>query len=184
MVKKIKYTVTIRTLAILLLFAMFHYVAGYRLMYSLGILYTKEEAKQCISEKSNVKKLTFCDTDYNSLKWSEQNKEFSFNNQMYDVVNIQKLGANYQVTAYPDDPETELITAFHNFEKEFFHPDQSSKGAKSAETIMDSFQKEYTPVSEFKINIFTVSGLFLPSNVATQHLLTSTDNIWHPPAIC
>jgi len=164
---------------------MFHYVAGYRLMYSLGILYSKEEAKSYISEKNNtLQKLTLTASDYNSLKWSEENKEFSFNNQMYDVTGIQKAGDNYILTVYTDDKETGWVSSLHNFEKQLFHPDQSAKGAKSAENIMSSFQKDCTPASDFKINIFAFTGLFQPEAAVQQHPLQVSDNIWHPPAGC
>jgi len=179
---KVKFPTYIRTVAMVMLFAMFHYVAGYRLLYSLGIIYTKDEAKECMVEKNNIKKLTFSAADYASLKWSEENKEFSFHNQMYDVVSIQKSGNSYTVTAYSDDPETELITAFHHFESELFHPDQSNKGAKSAEDVLSAFQKDFTPPSEFKINISSLHRITYHEVAVQQHPLQITDNIWHPPA--
>lgn len=174
-------SVYVRAMAMVMLFAMFHYVAGYRLMYSLGILYTKDEAKVCMVEKSNIKKLTLSVTDYNSLKWTEANKEFSFNNIMYDLVSIQKTGDDYIVNAYLDDPETELVAAFHHFESELFHPDQSNKSAKSAEDIMSSFQKDCTPAYVFKAHIFSLTMVFRPAIAVTQHPLQVSDNIWHPP---
>jgi hypothetical protein len=178
---KSRYSVHIRAVAIVMLFAMFHYVAGYRIMYSLGIIYTKDQAKECMVEKSNIKKIALSASDYNSLKWTEENKEFSFNNQMYDLVSIQKSGNTYSINAYVDDPETELVTAFHHFESELFHPDQSNKGAKSAEDIMSAFQKDFTPPSEFKINLFAFTGLFEPIVAIQQHPLQISNSIWHPP---
>jgi hypothetical protein len=178
---RLRYSVCARTMAIVMLFAMFHYVAGYRLMYSLGILYAKDEAKTCMTDQNNIKKFTLSSPDYNSLKWTEEKKEFSINNQMYDLVNVQKSGYIYTITAYVDDPETELITALHHFESELFHPDQSNKGAKSAEDVMSAFQKDCTPVSEFKINVFTLTKLFQPVVAVQQHPLKISDNIWHPP---
>jgi len=180
---KSRYTVYVRATAIIMLFAMFHYVAGYRLMYSLGILYTKDEAKECMVGKTNIKKLTFSASEYNSLQWSEQSKEFSFNNQMYDVVSMEVSGNSHIITAYADDPETELVTAFHNFEKEIFHPDQSAKGAKSADDIMSAFQKDCTPTTEFKIDIFASDGLIQPCYSIPIWSGQVSDNIWHPPAI-
>ena len=166
---KLRFPVYVRVMAIVLLIAMFHYVAGYRLMYSLGILYSKEEAKECMVQKSsNIQKLTLSTAEYNSLKWSEANKEFSYSNEMYDVVGIQKSGVNYIITVYADNDEMEWLTAFHDLEKEIFHPDQNSKGAKSAEDVMSSFQKECTTVSEFKINTFA-TGLFQPTYAVKQH---------------
>jgi hypothetical protein len=181
---KSRFPVYVRGIALVLLFAMFHYVAGYRLLYSMGILYAKDEAKTCMTEKNNTKKFSFSSGDYTSLKWTEKNKEFSFHNQMYDVLNIEKAGDIYTVSVYADDPETELVTAFHHFENELFHPDQSNKSTKSAEDIMSSFQKEFTPISEFKINIFSATRLF-QSEVAThQYPLQIANSIWHPPLFC
>lgn len=102
---------------------------------------------------------------------------------MYDVVNIQKSGSDYILTVYVDNPETELMTTFHNFEKELFHPDQSNKSTKSAEDIMSAFQKDFTPASEFKINIFPFPGLMQPIIVAQQRPLQVSGDIWHPPTL-
>ena len=183
MTPKKEYPVYVRAIAFIMLVAMFHYVAGYRLMYSLGILYAKEQAKECMVEKSNIQKLTLSAADFNSLKWTEHNKEFSFNNEMYDVTGIQKSGDNYIITVYTDDKETGWVSSFHNFEKEMFHSDQSNKGAKSAEDIMSSFQKEYTTVSEFTINIFA-TGLSQPAFDAQQHPQQISHTIWQPPVNC
>jgi hypothetical protein len=173
--------VYVRAIAFIMLIAMFHYVAGYRLMYSLGILYSKEEAKECMVEKSNIQKLTLSASDYNSLKWTEDNKEFSYNNGMYDVISIQKSGDSFIIKVFADDKETGWVSALHSYEKDFFHPDQSTKGAKSAEDVMSSFQKDCTPASGFKITVFA-SGLSKPSVACISgHSLQVSDNIWHPP---
>ena len=177
------YPVYVRIIAFTMLIAMFHYMAGYRLMYSLGILYSKEQAKECMVEKNNIQKLTLSATDFNSLKWTEDNKEFTFQSEMYDVTGIQKTGNNYLITVYTDDKETGWVSSFHDFEKEIFQPEQSNKGAKSAEDVMSSFQKEYTAVSEFKINIFATELSQLQSD-AQQHPQQISHTIWHPPVNC
>lgn len=64
----------IRGVAIVLLFAMFHYVAGYRLLYSLGIIYSKMQAKECMADKTGIKKITFSASGYNTLKWTQKTK--------------------------------------------------------------------------------------------------------------
>jgi len=182
---KPKFPVYVRAITVVMLFAMFHYMVGYRLMYSFGILYAKGEAKECMIKKNNnTQKLTFSTTDYNSLKWTEKGKEFSLNNEMYDVVSIQKAGDNYTMTVYSDKTETGWVASLHDYEKELFHPDQTTKGTKSAEDVMSSFQKEYTPSSEFKIHIFASMGLNRPNNAVQRHPLQVSDNIWHPPTIC
>jgi hypothetical protein len=185
MAAKLRLSVYVRATAFIMLIAMFHYVAGYRLMYSIGILFAKQEAKECMVEKNtNIKKLTLSASDYNSIKWTEDNKEFSFNNEMYDVSSIQKSGDNYIITVYADDKETQWTSSYHNLEKQIYHPDQSSKGNKSAEEIMSAFQKEFTPVSQFKINSFASTGLRLTTIVDWHYALSLPDNIFHPPSNC
>jgi hypothetical protein len=179
---KLRSPVYVRATAIVILFAMVHYMVGYRLLYSLGILYTKDEAKQCTVDNTKNKKFTLSAAEYKALKWTEENEEFSLNNQMYDVASIKKTGTNYTITAYADDPETELVTAFHNFESALFQPDQSNKSAKSAEDIMSAFQKECTPAAQFKINVFALNRLFQPVVICLGgQSLQVSDNIWHPP---
>jgi hypothetical protein len=178
------FPIYIRVVAIVMLFAMFHYMVGYRLVNSLGIICAKDEAKGMVKNNSNIKKLILTASDYSSLKWTEKNKEFSFNNEMYDVVSIQKLGNAYVVSVYCDDKETSWIASLNNCEKEIFHPDQSAKGTKSVEDIMSSFQKNYTPASEFKICIYPSVGLIRTVVAVQQHPLLTPNNIWHPPTIC
>jgi hypothetical protein len=182
---KSKTPIHIRAMAIVMLFAMFHYMVGYRLMYSLGILYAKDEAKECMNMKNNsTQKITLSASEYNSLKWTEKDKEFSFNNEMYDVVSIQKAGNKYIITVYSDNTETSWVTSLHNYEKELFYPDQTTKGAKSAEDIMSSFQKDYTSAPEFKLHIFACTGHIQPGMDIQQHPLQVPKNIWHPPTVC
>jgi len=170
-----------RAIALVMLFAIFHYVAGYRLVYSLGILYSKEQAKECMAEKNNTHKLTLTASEYYSLNWSEPNKEFSFNHIMYDVLAIEKSGEFYILNVYSDADETHWVAAFHDFEKEMFHPDQSTKGAKSAEDIASSFQKDYSTETELIVNFAALNSVTLPFVAVQQHSLRITNTIWHPP---
>jgi hypothetical protein len=181
---KSTFPVYIRTIAFVMLVAVFHYVAGYRLMYSLGILFAKQEAKECMIEKKNqVSKLTLTASEFKSLTWTEDNKEFSFNNEMYDVTGIQKSGDNYIITIYMDDKETQWTSSYNDFEKQVYSTDQPSKSNKSAEEIMSAFQKEFTPVSAFKINSFASTNLRLNTIANGQYSLSLPDNIFHPPSI-
>lgn len=181
---KSRFSIYVRATAMVMLFAMFHYMMGYRLMYSLGILYAKDEAKECMVEKkANTQQLTISASDYSSLKWTEKGKEFSLNNEMYDIVSIEKSGDDYVITVYGDIKETGWVASLHSYEKELFHPDQTTKGAKSAEDVMASFQKDYTPASEFKINIFASPGLIQVTIAVQQQPLQISNSIWHPPTI-
>ncbi len=164
---------------------MFHYVAGYRLMYSIGIFLAKQEAKECMVEKKDhVKKITLSASDYSSLKWTEDNKEFSFNNEMYDVSAIQKSGSNYIITVFVDDKETQWVTSYHDFEKQIYHADQSNKGTKSAEELSSAFQKEFAPEVQLTIDNSEFTVVKMPVVAIMQHTLSLPDNIFHPPSNC
>jgi hypothetical protein len=177
-----RFPICIRAMAIVMLFAMFHYMVGYRLIYSLGILYAKEQAKECMVKKTiNTKTLTLSASDYNSLKWTKKNKEYTLHNEMFDVVSIKKNVDTYIITVYGDKTETAWIASLHNYEKEIFHPDQTAKGTKSADDIMTGFQKDFTPPSKFKIHIFASTGLIQPVIAVQQHPLQIPNTIWHPP---
>ena len=174
--------VCFRAIAFVMLIAMFHYVAGYRLMYSLGILFAKQEAKECMVEKkAETQKITLTASEYQSLQWTEDNKEFSLNNEMYDVVSIQKSGDSYIINVYSDDKETQWTANYHDFEKQIYHSDQSSKSNKSAEEVMSSFQKEFTPPSQFVISNLQFTVIKTPAVAFEQHSLSLPDNIFHPP---
>jgi len=182
---KPRYSIVVRTIAMAMLFAMFHYMVGYRLIYSLGVLHAKEEAKESIGEKgNNIKTLTLTASEFDSLKWTEKGKEFVYNNDMYDMAGIQRSGDNYTITVFCDVDETNWVASLHNYEKEFFHPDQSAKGTKSAESIMSSFQKDFTPPTEFKVPFFSSKGPSQPIFAVQQHILKISTSIWHPPVNC
>lgn len=180
----------IRATAFLMLLAMFHYVAGYRLIYSIGILFAKQEAKECMVEKNqnertqNFVSLHLSASDYASLKWTEDNKEFFFNNEMYDVSSIQKWGDSYVITVFVDDKETQWTSSYHDFEKEIYHSDQSSKGAKPAEELSSAFQKEFTPETQLTIYNSQCTIVKMPVVVIRQHSVSLPDNIFHPPSNC
>jgi hypothetical protein len=182
---KLGFSIYVRATAMVMLFAMLHYTVGYRLMYSLGILYAKDGAKECIvDKKATTQQLILSASDYSSLKWTERGKEFSLNNEMYDIVSVEKSGDDYVVTVYSDIKETGWVASLHSYEKELFHPDQTTKGTKSAEDVMSSFQKEYSPASEFKLNVFASVGLNQPISAVQLQPLQISNSIWHPPTVC
>lgn len=59
-------------------------------------------------EALDLTSLRFTTAAFNKLEW-KHNKEFKWNNVMYDVVRIQKLANGYEVLAYEDQIETEII---------------------------------------------------------------------------
>lgn len=179
---KSRFSVYVRAMAIVMLFAMFHYVAGYRLMYSLGILYAKQQAKECMTEKnSNIKKLTLSASDYNSLKWTEKNKEFSYNNDLYDVINIQKSLDKYIITVYYDKTETGWVASLHNVEKRIYSSPQHTND-KSTD-IVNNIYKEYIPSESLIPSFYAQVLISIKAKCVLVSVSAKIDDIWHPPAI-
>lgn len=175
-------TSLLRAISVLLLFVMFHYVAGYRLLYGLNILLVKQNSKETIkSNRSNIEKLTLSLSEFNSLKWTEELKEFNYKNQLFDVVNIEKSGSCYVISVYHDINESSCQNAYHDVENELFHSDQSSKGAKPIEDVLSSLQKDCTPAVEFTFNIYSGDMLSYHAVADRQPTLRLPCHVWHPP---
>lgn len=150
--KVIKHTpIWIRTIALSMLLAMTYYFAGYRLVYYLLTKDAKSFATAEIKNKNTrLETLVFNKTDFADLKWTEKNKEFSFEGSLYDIVNITKTTEGFTVKAYADKNETQWVKALNDFVKQLF-PADNSKKAKNIESIIAACQSEYMPVNALKI---------------------------------
>jgi hypothetical protein len=182
---KLRFPIYIRAMAIVLLFAMFHYVAGYRLMYALGILYAKEEARECITEKSpGIKILMLTSSDYNSLKWTEKGKEFNFKGQLYDVAGMEQQNGSYKVTVYEDENERMAVNQLNESDKMLNSSASPVKELPAGICLLDLLQKEYRPQLRLSIKHIEDTPLIYISFSSDLPGNAPSVAIWHPPAIC
>ena len=81
----------------------------------------KKEIKRTVKEfiinnvpEKELISMTMTKDDLSKLDWKDR-KEFSLNNEMYDVLKSDTTNGNVKIIAYKDNKETELIATFKNF---------------------------------------------------------------------
>jgi hypothetical protein len=101
-----------KTAAIFLVFLMLFLVAGYHFYFNLQLWQVKKEMKGNIASvnKSSLERFHFSKHEYASLEWQEEN-EFSFNGNLYDVVEKKVTENSITVICISDKKETALLTA-------------------------------------------------------------------------
>ncbi len=163
---------------------MIYYFAGYRLVYFALTSTAKSEAASVMKNNASAPgKLVMDETTFNTLKWTNGNKEFLYMGQLYDIENITKASGKYTLEVYADKNETQWVKAFDNFVKLLF-PSDFSKGAKNIESIISAFQKEYQPINKVCILPPATAHTTLYSYVLNIPSIFRYSDIWHPPAIC
>lgn len=174
----------IRTIAVTLVIAMVYYFAGYKLVYSFVMHNAKAEASFAIKHNGSIVNMTLSDKEYANLGWTDKNKEFSLNGQLYDLVSITKSGNSYILQVYNDKNETRWAKAMNDFVK-FLFPDNHGKKPMHAEGLLSAFQKEYTPLQ--KVTVVYTPETKNSSHIVNGDICPSTlliKPIWHPPASC
>lgn len=118
---------------------------------------------------------------FNKLQW-KHNKEFKWNNAMYDVVQIQKVINGFVILAYEDNIETEIIRSCR-------------KGIKMMFGNGENQEQQSQLVSLWLKSLFLPPqspGLFPNCHNGEQSLLIASSNIlsdnyihkpFHPPCI-
>ncbi|HXB13832.1 MAG TPA: hypothetical protein VNZ45_17720 [Bacteroidia bacterium] len=181
---KINMPLWMRTIAVTLLIAMLYYFAGYRLVYSLIIHGAKEDAAFAIGHKQAlVKELELTASEYSMLKWTDKDKEFTFNDQLYDIVSIQQTDGKYIMQVYADKNETGWVNAMNTFIKGAFST-HSGKGMDNAESLSSAFQKEYTPTGHIRVGHVPETKTVQYSDTERHSSTQLKKPIWHPPACC
>jgi hypothetical protein len=181
---KLSFPLWMRTIAVTLLTALIYYFAGYRLVYSLIIHSAKEDASFAISHKQAlVKELQLTAAEYPMLKWTDKDKEFTFNDQLYDIVSIQQTDGKYVLHVYADKNETGWVNAMDSFIKGVFST-HSGKGMDNAESLTTAFQKEYAPTGHVKVDHMPETKTVQYSDTERHTSTQLKKPIWHPPACC
>jgi hypothetical protein len=171
--------------AILLTFMFMLYLGGMHVMYLMKIDDAKSVAYHHIKknmDKGEVSQFIFSTKDFNDLKWTDKDKEFTLNNERYDIVNISYSGSQVTVVCYKDGKETEIVQALDNLFERLFSPSQQSKNTEN--DFASKICKEYLPVDHIHLQE-TITLAF--SQIPQERTIASSspiDDIWHPPAIC
>jgi hypothetical protein len=171
----------IRTVALTMLLAMVYYFAGYRIVYFMLTKDAKTFASAEIKNKNTRKETLVLDkTEFASVKWTEENKEFSYNGQLFDIINISKTADKYTILAYADKNETQLVKALNDFVKQLFP--SNNKQNKNAESIVVALQNEYLPLNAIKILIPDATQVVYHKQALNGESVSCHLTTWRPPS--
>jgi hypothetical protein len=173
----------IRSVAVVMLVAMTYYFAGYRLVYTLLTKDAQHKASSAIENKNTVlEKMVLDKAEFSKLKWTEDNKEFSYKGQLYDVASVSEIAGWHSIQVYVDKNETSWIKSLNNFVKQLF-PADNSQSNKNAESIMSAFHKEYVSLNKVSIKPPVITNVIRYSCTLDFTGTCAGTSIWHPPTL-
>ncbi len=172
--------------AIFLSFLFLIYLGGIQVMYWVKIDGAKKDASAFLNnnkfKKNSDTKLLFTTAQYNSLGWSDNNKEFTYNCQLYDVSEIKYVAGGVEVQCYADNAETEVVNAFHNFIDHLLS--SQSRSGSSDNDMISKIIKEYVSIKITPIPDSFCFNIIPFASKAKLYTFSLPASIWHPPASC
>jgi len=130
-------------------------------------------------DKSGAIAFSFTPSEYKALSWSEENKEFTFKGQRYDIIAMQFFTDEVIVKCYSDNNETSLVDAFSGFIKKMFTSPQHTDDNNT--DIASNISKEYLPAESFSPVIFSSVLVSIKAKCVLVNVSAGIDDIWHPP---
>ena len=161
--------------AVILLFCLFFTLLGHHLIFRLRLFDIKKEMKERLrdSPTKDVVVLYFSEDEIHLLEW-EDDYEFRFGNEMYDVIDQKKEGGRFILRCIPDTKETALLEAYQKIaQKKRDSPVQASLiKLISSQFIIVAYSSLDPPKGKIKTAFFQYSSP-LPINIASA--------VKHPP---
>lgn len=110
-----------RSISILLLFLFLFNIGGYYIWFKIVQFELKEKIETQIKNGINEDDLTLIivqNNDLTSIQWIEHGKEFSYHNEMFDVVKTKSLNNKIYLYCLNDKKEQQLLTSLTKSNKE------------------------------------------------------------------
>ncbi len=98
-----------RLISIIFLSLLVMKIGGYFALVSVQQIIAREEAKEKIIKllpNEKLVKLSFTRDDFAKIDWQEQDKEFYYNEKLYDIVRSEFNGKNHILYCLSDEKET------------------------------------------------------------------------------
>jgi hypothetical protein len=105
--------------SILLLICLGLTILGYHLVFNFQLAAVKSEIKELLKtqkDNNNVVQITLSDHENKQVYWENEN-EFRYNNEMYDVIEKKVKGNDIIIRCIPDKKETALLNEYQKNNK-------------------------------------------------------------------
>jgi hypothetical protein len=174
-----------RATGFFLAFIFILYLGGIEVFYTLKVGVVKKQSAALISnhkiQLDNTVSFSFTPSQYQSLNWSERNKEFTYNEEHYDIVSIDFYSDEIKVVCFDDSNETGVVSEFTGFMKRMFSQSQSSDNSNN--DMASKICKEYLPNQNISQLFFfhVITTIQADCVLVNRHALVA--DIWRPPSL-
>ena len=142
-------------------------IAGFYPVYVILQLQARQEIKMRIKQgvpESEIHKIVFAVNE--KINWVRKGKEFSFKNQLYDVVRKEYLKDHVIYYCINDKQEEKLFAGLDEMVRKQMADKDSSQG-NTAESFSDLFSQIYVAVEPFRF-----AGMISSSKTFFDHQCT------------
>jgi hypothetical protein len=161
------------------------YLGGVQVMYWVKMSTCKQQVQTLIHghklSRKNTIDFSFTPSEYSALSWSEENKEFNYKGQRYDIMAMQFYSDKILITCYSDDNESILVEAFSGFIKKMFSSSQQNNNSNN--DIASNIYKEYIPAESPVPLFFSRVLISIEAKCVLVDVSAKIDAIWHPPTL-
>ena len=175
-----------KLLTILLLVSMLFYISSLFVAYKVKRVELKNEMKAFIKANPSLDcttKFVFTTTNNNitdkGFTWKEKNKEFIFNNEMYDVVDIKMNGNTILIQCIKDNKEDELIKQYCAL----LNQQHNSKSTNKNSSLLKLFSQIFTKEEAYNFT-FSIAQMQNTFSLITIDIKKNTKDILTPPPRC
>lgn len=161
--------------AILLLFFI---TAGYHFLFRIQIAEAKSEMKAHLINinKQDVTEFVFAGNQLSQLDW-ENDSEFSYNDEMYDVLEKATENGKTTIRCISDEKESSLVTAYQQIEK-------SNSEKNSSNIFLKLITTPFVPSSSIVLEKLSLISKPHFKNISSQAAAVYLDVLTPPPCIC
>jgi hypothetical protein len=167
-----------KILSLVLVFVFFYGIMGFYLNFEIQQYKIKEEIKERIIHNLPEKELTLLrisSSDKEKITWTENDKEFRYNGNMYDVVKIKAGTDTTYYYCFNDEKESKLFVNLDKLVKEQTDNSQSRTNQKKQDITYFFHELSYTQcLTEIP---------FLYFNYPSRYKSFYTDVLSPPPRI-
>ena len=163
--------------AIVLAFLLFVSLFGFYMSFSIQRSVIRKQVSRYdkFEKGEEISRLVFTLAEYNALRKFDGGKEFSWQGNMYDVIERKAEGNRIVLTVYLDHKETSLI---HKFLSVF---EEETDGEEDDNTLSSTIDLPEYVSSESQFTFHVSESAFHLSQQASRTLTTDADILSPPP---
>ena len=144
-----------KTVSFILLFCLLIYIGGYHLLYIYHQQQLKTEMKAFLKENHSSgfgSKLVFSlnagKIDNADFSWEEENEEFRYQQELYDVISVEKKNGKIEIVCLKDNNENQLENQLNEIHK--LNKTNSSKSTQITLKFFSLFYLQKNQTSNLK----------------------------------